>query len=385
MSSTIQTLKNWRFGRTIAECLAADILSLEGFKSIDPQAPIGGPDGVKDILCEKDGINMVCGVYFPSTDQAFSSIKEKFENDLEGVHKNKRNGFVFITNQELTIGQREELVALAKNKDYFCEIYHLERLRAILDNPIGYGVRLEYLRITMSEEEQISYFKNRDSQILLQLKANQLGYDRLVQSMERMEEYITRSSLAEKVGNPRAKFDSLSEEEVKSALKMAEMGKAPHGFLSLYLLNIVHRAISLGSGLETYSGTIREVNTWITGKSLDKEDAAFIPPSHDKVGDLIQKLIDQWNYNYRALRHGNREKIINAIADFHREFLYIHPYIDGNGRVARVLMYHQVGDLLGKRIKMMVPDRKTYYDALQAGHGGNPEPMRKIVAQICNL
>ena len=48
-------LKHWIDGSTKAERLAAEILLLSGFLSVDPQCPLGGPDGLKDTLCEKNG------------------------------------------------------------------------------------------------------------------------------------------------------------------------------------------------------------------------------------------------------------------------------------------------------------------------------------------
>lgn len=38
------------------------------------------------------------------------------------------------------------------------EVYHLERIRQLLDDPRGYGIRLEFLEIEMSVEEQLSFF-----------------------------------------------------------------------------------------------------------------------------------------------------------------------------------------------------------------------------------
>jgi len=48
-------LLHWRDGQTKAERLCADLLRLDSFSSVDPQCPLGGPDGIKDVLCEKNG------------------------------------------------------------------------------------------------------------------------------------------------------------------------------------------------------------------------------------------------------------------------------------------------------------------------------------------
>ena len=51
--STETQLREWRTGQAGSERLAAAILHLDGFEDIDPQAPLGGADDKKDILCRK--------------------------------------------------------------------------------------------------------------------------------------------------------------------------------------------------------------------------------------------------------------------------------------------------------------------------------------------
>ncbi|MCI2254094.1 hypothetical protein L2D08_06925 [Domibacillus sp. PGB-M46] len=51
---TWNRLREWTKGQTAAERLAGHILNSEGFESIDPSHPLGGPDGIKDIICTKD-------------------------------------------------------------------------------------------------------------------------------------------------------------------------------------------------------------------------------------------------------------------------------------------------------------------------------------------
>ena len=152
-------LREWTKGQAPAERLAGNILQSEGFVSIDPSHPLGGPDGIKDLKCIKDEIPWIVGCYFPRGQKSFNTIKEKFLNDLEGIHINSAQGIVFITNQELSLAERDKISDLT---DYHTEIYHLERLASLLNNPINYGIRLEFLDIEMTPEEQLSYFAERD-------------------------------------------------------------------------------------------------------------------------------------------------------------------------------------------------------------------------------
>src|SRR5438045_141570 len=98
---TESELRDWRFGQAQAERLCAALLHLEGFESIDPQCPLGGPDGLKDIVCVKAQLKWVAACYFPPTAASQSEIEAKFENDLQGVVKNDAQAFAFFVNQPL--------------------------------------------------------------------------------------------------------------------------------------------------------------------------------------------------------------------------------------------------------------------------------------------
>jgi len=164
---TITELVNWDRGQTASERLAGKILEMEGFENVDPSHPVGGPDGGKDFICEFHGSKWIGAVYFPYGDKNFFEVKKKFLNDLDGVSKNYAKGIAFITNQELSISQRKELENLAG--EYDSRIYHLERIANLLDSPKMYGVRLEFLDIDMTKEEQLSFFNYMQEQQISKL------------------------------------------------------------------------------------------------------------------------------------------------------------------------------------------------------------------------
>lgn len=153
-------LLSWTKGQKPSERLAAHILRADGYKSIDPSHPLGGQDGLKDLITIKDNIKWIGAAYFPRGQKSFSEIKGKFKNDLKGIETNKVSGMVFITNQEVNLGERRELKKLGKLNTI--EIYHLERIANILDTPENYGIRLEFLDIELTREEQLSFFATRD-------------------------------------------------------------------------------------------------------------------------------------------------------------------------------------------------------------------------------
>ena len=153
----------WGRGASVGESLAAELLKNEGFLSIDPTHPKGGPDGAKDLLCERLGVKYVVACFFPNNSHhvTFAQLKKKFRKDLKGVERNDAKGFIFFTNVEVTDGNRDKLKDLARGSDAEkVHIYHLERVRELLDSPISYGVRLKHLELSMANEELIAFFQD---------------------------------------------------------------------------------------------------------------------------------------------------------------------------------------------------------------------------------
>ncbi len=148
---TWHRLNMWTDEQAPAERLAAQILRVEGFVSIDPIHPLGGRDDRKDMVCRSNEKEYIGAVYFPRGQKSFNELKTKFSGDLEGVKKNNVDGIVFVTNQEIPQANRKALEKLAGNS--LVEIYHLERITSILDSPRCYGIRQEYLGIDVSKEE----------------------------------------------------------------------------------------------------------------------------------------------------------------------------------------------------------------------------------------
>lgn len=147
-------LIEWTEGKPASERLGGYILSVSEYKKIDPSHPLGGRDGKKDLICEKEGIKWIAACYFPCGQKSFSAIKRKFSGELIGAKRNKAKSIVFITNQAITVNQRATLKNLTNLE---VEIFHQERILGILNSPIGFAARQEYLGINMTMEEKISY------------------------------------------------------------------------------------------------------------------------------------------------------------------------------------------------------------------------------------
>ena len=142
---TWHRLREWTYGQTSSERLAAQVLLSEGFEALDPSHPLGGRDGGRDATCTRHGKKWVMAVYFPRGQQNIRNIHRKFESDFKEAIKHHPDGIAFVTNQELALHERSKLMTLAS--PHLIELYHLERLTAILDQPAMSAVRKQFLDI----------------------------------------------------------------------------------------------------------------------------------------------------------------------------------------------------------------------------------------------
>jgi len=140
--------------------------------------------------------------------------------------------------------------------------------------------------------------------------------------------------------------------------------------VSTRLLKETHNILlSKARGAGKSPGEYRRSQNWIGGSSIN--DAIFIPPSPEEVGPLMSDL--------EKFLHNDAIDVPNLIriAIGHYQFETIHPFLDGNGRIGRLLItLYLVSKGLQTKPTLYLSDyfdkhRSVYYDKLMLARSRN--------------
>jgi Fic family protein len=157
-------------------------------------------------------------------------------------------------------------------------------------------------------------------------------------------------------------------EEVLNYIDALEWGLDQLGELPLgvRLIREMHRRLLAGvRGRERTPGEFRSTQNWIGGSGSTIETASYVPPP---PGELPALLADWERYAHESVE----VPLLVQNALLHYQFETLHPFLDGNGRIGRLLSVF----LLVEHGRLPAPllylsaylerDRARYYDSLQA-------------------
>jgi len=100
---------------------------------------------------------------------------------------------------------------------------------------------------------------------------------------------------------------------------------------NLNLLKEVHGILLKDArGKDKARGEFRRVQNWIGKPGTPKEQASYVPPPPEKIMECLDNLEKYF--------HMDDKDYLVQLAIIHAQFELIHPFVDGNGRVGRMLI-----------------------------------------------
>jgi len=124
--------------------------------------------------------------------------------------------------------------------------------------------------------------------------------------------------------------------------------------LTEWILKNIHQLI-LKDIDDHNAGKYRNENVTISG-------AGHIPPNHMIISELVQKLFAEYKSEW------NDYHVVIKACLLHGEFVKIHPFIDGNGRTARLILNFELMKYGYTPIVITKEKRAEYYEALDIAH-----------------
>lgn len=140
----------------------------------------------------------------------------------------------------------------------------------------------------------------------------------------------------------------------------------PNYILQLHKIMFDHTDSSFG-------GSFKNVQNYISAvDSSGKTYTLFTPLAPYETPPAVQEICDEFN---RVIGEGKVDPLL-VIPVFIHDFLCIHPFIDGNGRMSRLLttlLLYRSGYEIGKYISLeakIAKNKEAYYDALELSQNG---------------
>lgn len=147
---------------------------------------------------------------------------------------------------------------------------------------------------------------------------------------------------------------------------------------SLNLLKRLHgELLNSVRGRDKSRGEFRRMQNWIGGTGTSIEHAQFVPPEPS----IVMASLDNWEKYYH---YKERDQLVQ-LAIIHAQFEIIHPFLDGNGRLGRILvpLFLYEKEVLPRPVfyvsGYLEEHREEYIDALRQLDGSSESWVRWIL------
>jgi Fic family protein len=245
---------------------------------------------------------------------------------------------LFIWRFNWMYGQLLEASELFKSADQSYQNVHYHYFLPTLLNQ-GYEVKLSSLYLLSEKAVKLITQLNSNSRNIKQLE---IFIQRIVQheAVESSSLEGTKTTFAELV-LPEERTEDLNKQHDRQEVEnyVQAIWQAQNLLEELptserYCKDLHRTLLSGVRGSDKKPGDFRTVQNWIGGRTI--KTAQFVPPHPSHLSMLIQDLFQFWHNDSLMITTPMK------IALFHYQFETIHPFMDGNGRLGRLLMLAQL-------------------------------------------
>ncbi len=146
--------------------------------------------------------------------------------------------------------------------------------------------------------------------------------------------------------------------------------KSPVGHVELLEM---HRRLFAQSWPEI-AGRFRNENIEITGTS-------YLPPHWQRVPQLTYQVLATLNDQIRQTQRTDLLRIATLAAQAHYDIVAIHPFRDGNGRIARCILNYVFRYFDLPYVIIPVEARERYLNALEAANQGSLQLLVDLIIE----
>lgn len=151
--------------------------------------------------------------------------------------------------------------------------------------------------------------------------------------------------------------------------------------ISLNLINRIHKG-SFSDILVDDAGKFRTIQVTYSGKEA---------PHFSKIFEMIKILCDDTEFAIAHLPKPDEEsfieRVVELLAHFQHRFVFIHPFVDYNGRTARLFTSYILMRLNLPIIEIKADtgkSRKEYISALKKADEGDYSKLEEIISSALN-
>jgi Fic family protein len=109
-------------------------------------------------------------------------------------------------------------------------------------------------------------------------------------------------------------------------------------------------------------------------------EIAYVPPPPELVANALAEHCAWWRAAYADALTTDFEERMRILARLHYGIVSIMPFMDGNGRLARLVTHYAARELLRQGVAVdLTSDRKAYYHALRMADDGDLSELVELI------